>query len=609
MGIFDKFKKKKEITQETLTETETQKKEEVTNEQSEPENIDESHDLNEENYIKENTPMHELWKIYRSEKGGSGSFEPLEFIEKIIVDAKKAAVESGSDVPNKTEAELIKFIHDIQKHCESLATRIKNENLAAEKENEKAEPCKPMNAEPMLYMTKNKVRLWAVIIPPFFGGEDISYDTLKFRMDSLSVKHGINSKVIDKIISDKLYFKIVQIAEGSEAVNGKSGTVKNLFSTAKKQVNFKEDNHGNVNYKELNMIQSIHKGDIICEITLPTAASDGMTVTGDTINGREGRYPVVPAGKNTEFNEDKTLLLAKIDGELVFEDNKFNVRNLLTIDHDVDNSVGNINFVGDILIKGDVREGYTVRADGDVKIVGTVEGATVIAGGDLVIDRGMTGGNKGVIEVQGSLKCKYLENCCVYAKEGIEADQIMYSIISTDENIIVKGKKGSVTGGKLVAGKTIEAGTIGTSANTNLKTEIVLGVIPHLVEKLKELENQFKETENKLHKTTQDVKYIQANMGKITPERKELLKKLIFQYQIDDMQYKKLEKEIAEMKEMIQNNTEKCGLKCDKVFPIMNINVCGSTYILDKELKECRISRKGEKTFISSPMLGEMITF
>ena len=188
-----------------------------------------------------------------------------------------------------------------------------------------------MNAEPLLYMTKNKVRLWAVIIPPFYGGEDISYDTLKFRMDSLAVKHGINSKLIDKIISDKLYFKIVQIAEGSEAVNGKSGTVKNLFSTAKKQVNIKEDNHGNVNYKELNMIQSIHKGDTICEITLPTAASDGMTVTGDTIKGREGRYPVVPAGKNTEFNEDKTLLLAKIDGELVFEENKFNVRNLLTI--------------------------------------------------------------------------------------------------------------------------------------------------------------------------------------------------------------------------------------------------------------------------------------
>lgn len=613
MGIFDKFKKKKEVTKEDdVPEIKIQEKEEVTKEPSEPKNISESYGLNEETYVKENTPMHQLWGIYQTETGRNDSFEPLEFIEKIIADAKKKAVESGSDNPNKTEAELIKFIRDIQKQCDTLVTKIKNQKLAAENEdekNKKAEPCKPVNAEPLLYMTKNKVRLWAMVLPPFFGGEDISSETLKFRMDSMSVKHGINSKLTDKIISDKLYFKIIQIAEGTEAVNGKNGTVKNLFSTAKKQVNIKEDNHGNVNYKELNMIQSIHKGDTICEITLPTGASDGMTVTGDTIIGREGRYPAVPAGKNTEFNEDKTLLFAKIDGELVFEDNKFHVRNLLTINNDVDNAVGNIDFVGDVLIKGDVREGYTVKADGDIKITGTVEGATVIAGGNLTIDRGMTGGNKGVIEVEGTLKCKYLENCSVYAKEGIEADQIMYSTLSTDENIVVKGKKGSVTGGKLIAGKTIEAVTIGTAANTNLKTEIVLGVIPHMVEQLKGLKQEFEVTEAKLHKTAQDIKYIQGNMEKITPERKELLKKLIFQYQIDDMQYKKLEKEIADMEQMIQSNTEKCGLKCDNVFPIMNINVCGSTYVLDMELKDCRISRKGEKTFISSPMLGEMITF
>lgn len=608
MGIFDRFKKKKEETKENTPEFETFEKEEVTIEQTKPEISNEPYALNEETYVKENTPMHELWGIYSTEKKLNDSFEPLEFIEKIISDAKKAAVDSGADTPNKTEAELIKFIRDIQKHCDSILSKVKIEKAADEKDN-KSESPKPVNAEPLLYMTKNKVRLWMMVIPPFFGGEDISFETVKFRMDSMAVKHGINSKLIDKIISEKLYFKIIQIAEGTEAVNGKSGSVKNLFSTAKKQVNIKEDNHGNVNYKELNMIQSVHKGDIICEITLPTAASDGMTVTGDTIKGREGKYPVVPAGKNTEFNEDKTLLTAKIDGELVFEENKFNVKNLLTIDHDVDNSVGNINFVGDVLIKGDVREGYTVNADGDVKITGTVEGATVIAGGNLIIERGMTGGNKGFIEVQGSLKCKYLENCSVYAKEGIEADQIIYSTLSTDENIVVKGKKGSVTGGKLIAGKTIEAVTIGTPANTNLKTEIVLGVIPHLVEKLKELQQQYDETEKKVHKTAQDIKYIQANMEKITAERKELLKKLIFQYQIDDMQYKKLENEIADLKQTIQSNTEKCGLKCDKVFPIMHINVCGSTYILDKELKDCKISRKGEESYISSPMLAEMITF
>lgn len=610
MGIFDKFKKKKETIKEEVPEIKTQDKAEIKEELPEKNSNTEIYTLNDETYVKENTPMHELWELYQSETGGNDSFEPLEYIEKIIVDAKKEAAESGSDTPNKTEAELIKFIREIQKHCEKLVTKINNEKRAAENDKDgKKAAVSPVNAEPVLYMTKNKVRLWAVVIPPFNGGEILYSETLKFRMDSLSVKHGINEQLIKKLISEKIYFKIFQIAEGKEAVNGRHGSYKNLFSTKKNQVNIKEDNHGNVNYKELNMIQSIHKGDTICEITLPTEAVDGMTVTGEVIKGREGKFPAVPAGKNTEYTEDKTRLIAKIDGEVVFEENKFNVRNLLTIDHDVDNSIGNINFTGDVLIKGDVREGYTVMADGDVRIIGTVEGATVIAGGDLTIERGMTGGNKGVIEIQGTLKCKYLENCRVYAKAGIEADQIMYSNLSTDESIIVKGKKGSVTGGKLIAGSKIEAVTIGTLANTNLKTEIVLGVVPHLVEKEKELQQEFEAVQEKMHKASQDIRYIQGNMQKINQERKELLKNLIFQYQIDDMQNKKLEEELAEIRQMIQSNTEKCGLKCDNVYPIMNINVCGSNYVLDMELKECRISRKDDKTFISSPTLAEMIVF
>lgn len=94
------------------------------------------------------------------------------------------------------------------------------------------------------------------------------------------------------------------------------------------------------------------------------------------IKGKDGKPPHIPAGKNTVLSEDKTKLLADIDGEVVYEGNKFNVKNLLTINHDVDNSIGNIDFTGDILIKGDVREGYSVKAEGDVTIFGTVEGAT-----------------------------------------------------------------------------------------------------------------------------------------------------------------------------------------------------------------------------------------
>ncbi len=609
LGIFDIFKKKKEIPDTTVHE-EQLPADEVVSEKKHKHEVDCT--LNPETDIKKDSSIYSLWKIYQADSKRNDVFAPLEYIENVVIEAKQEAAEAESDSGNKLEAELVRFIHEIQKSCDRLLVKFKNEKKAAEKEKRaeiKENVFSPVNSEPLLYMTKNKVNLFAVLLPPFYGGEEITGETLKFRLESLSVKYGIDKKMLKKIISDKMYFKIVQIAHGSEAVNGKKGSVKNLFSTVRNQVNIKEDSHGNVNYKELNMIQSIHKGDTICEITPPTEAIDGMTVTGEVIKGREAKFPYVPAGKNTEYNEDKTRLIAKIDGEVVYEDNRFNVKNLLTINEDVDNSIGNINFTGDIVIKGDVREGYTVKADGNIHIIGTVEGATVIAGGDLTIDRGMTGGNKGVIEVQGKLKCKYLENCRVYAKEGIEADQIMYSTLSTDASIYVRGRKGSVTGGKLIAGRAIEAVTIGAYANANLRTEIVLGAVPQLVEQEKELQQQYDAVKQGLFKMSQDINYLEENSGKLNEQRRELLENLKFQYQIDDMQKSKLEESLEEIEAKIKSNTEMCSLKCDNIYPIISINVCGSSYVLDMELKECRIARKNDKTYIMSPMLDSMITF
>ena len=599
MSLFDRFKKKKEDAPKDVAMPEPQVKEVKPEKKKEKKSS--------RVITTRNTPMHDLWKLYQSEFNKDEHFGPLEHIEQTIAEAMYDA-ENSEEKAESLDVELEKFVREIQKVCERKLQSIKLEKKNAEKTGKKDAPT-PVDAEPVLYMTKNKVRLWAVILPPVNGGADIDMNSLKTKMDLLSIKHGVDDTIVYNFVGEKMYMKIMQIAIGEEPVDGKNGSCKNLFSTDRNKVNIKEDTHGNVNYKELNMIQSIHKGDVICEITLPTDAKNGVAVTGETLKGRDGKMPVVPAGKNTEYNDDKTLLLAKIDGEVIYEGGKFNVVNLLTIKEDVDNAVGNIDFTGDILIKGDVREGYTVKAEGDIHIVGTVEGATIIAGGDLIIDRGMTGGNKGKIEVQGALKCRYLENCTVYAKEGIEADQIMYSNLSTDQSIVIKGKKGSVTGGRLLAGHTIEAKTIGTFANTNLKTEITLGVVPRLAQLEKDLAHQHAELLARLTKMTQDIKYIQSRKAKVTEERKELLKNLLFQYQIDEVQKTKLEEELEAVREEIQHNTEKCGLKCDHVYPIIVFNVCGSVHTLDMELTNCHVSRKDEKTYIQSPALTELIIF
>ncbi len=603
MSIFKIFKRKHEKTDANVKDIRNinHTEQEIKKEEVKTDSKLKSYEFNVE--VKNNSPMHKLWTFYQSAIGKDEPFRPIDYIKDTIIDARTTDIETdenGKDVQDKNEKELTKFIQSIQKRCEEILVKTKDEKAINEF---------VANAEPILYITHDMVRLWAVVLPPFNGGKHITSEMIKEKMELESVSYGILNETIDKIVSDRMYLKIIEIAVGKEPVNGTDGYVENLFSKNRNKINIKEDHNGNVNYKELNMIQSVHKDDTICKITLPTDAIDGINVKGEPVKGKAGKYPFVPNGKNTAINDDKTRLVATIDGEVVYEDNKFSIKSVLNINHDVDNSSGNINFAGDVIIKGDVREGYTVKADGDVTISGTVEGATIITGGNLVIERGMTGGNKGVIEAQGTLKCRYLENCHVYAKMGIQADQIMYSTLSTDESIVIKGKKGSVTGGKLVAGCSIEAVTIGTFSNSHLKTEVVLGVVPHLVEQEKSIEAELESVSNKHHKLSQDINYIESKKNNLTPEREALFKRLKLQYQMYEIQKIKLENQLKEVKEQIHNNTEKCSLYCKNVYPVLSLNVCGSMHVIDKELTECRVSRKNDMTYVTSPVLAEAIMF
>lgn len=61
-------------------------------------------------------------------------------------------------------------------------------------------------------------------------------------------------------------------------------------------------------------------------------------------------------------------LIATMDGHLEYSNGAFYVRPVLEIRGDVDYSTGNIDFIGDVQIAGDVRENFSVRATGSITV-------------------------------------------------------------------------------------------------------------------------------------------------------------------------------------------------------------------------------------------------
>ena len=88
------------------------------------------------------------------------------------------------------------------------------------------------------------------------------------------------------------------------------------------------------------------------------------------IPAKSGKSVPLPKGRNTEITEDGDTLIASMPGHVEFSGSTFQVKPVLDIDGDVDFSTGNIKFVGDVNIKGDVLSGFTVRSAGNIQVGG-----------------------------------------------------------------------------------------------------------------------------------------------------------------------------------------------------------------------------------------------
>jgi len=130
------------------------------------------------------------------------------------------------------------------------------------------------------------------------------------------VRYGINESMLENVSKYPVYNEIIVIAEGTPPINGQNGKVEFHFDLKKeRKPTILED--GRVDFRELNLIESVKKGQVLCTLVPPLPGTPGRTVEDIEVPALDGKPAVLPKGKNVEISEDGQSLIAGIDGQVI----------------------------------------------------------------------------------------------------------------------------------------------------------------------------------------------------------------------------------------------------------------------------------------------------
>lgn len=444
-----------------------------------------------------------------------------------------------------------------------------------------------LDAQVVIFTIKNQLAAWLLVYPPVGHGSEVSRDMLVQALEESEVDFGVDKALLGKLpAADDRYFHLFLAAEGIPPVHGKDGYVIDHFPR-EKQHELPVNELGQVNYAELNIVNNADTGDVICEIVEPTDGEYGRTVFDQEIPAKDGKKAVVPKGRNTELSEDGSTLTATKPGHVEFDGRNFQVKPVMEIGKNVDYSTGNINFLGDIHIHGDVCSGFTVRAMGNITVDGVVEASTIEAGEDLVVVKGVKGNNQAVIKACGSVYTKYLESSIVCVKEKLQTDCIINCNVYSDGEIQACSGRGIIIGGKIRAAGEVKANIVGSKSEC--LTSIILGGHPSddfeyesLVREITELELEYDELE-KQPDSPAKVRNMPMVRMKLSVDRAKL------------KQFEKfMEAEKEEPQDQDEKPDERC-LVCDTAYPGTEVTIGDVTYRLEHETQHGRAVLCGEK--------------
>lgn len=480
---------------------------------------------------------------------------------------------------------------------QEISEHLKRRQTTASSEEGQDPELQAVDALSLFHVSEDHMEAYACLLSPLNGGSGVVLDHFLEDMRYGGITFGIDHTAVSELISDQQYLRIVQVAQGQWPKDGRDGELEELFERRSEQpLELNEDElQEGMDFRK-HLLQSIRRGEIICRVKEPVMAQDGKDVSGRCLPGRAGAAVRIPEGENTRLTEDGSLLLAEISGIVVMAGDDFTVQKLNVIEKDVDALTGDMEFDGNVLIRGDIKGGITISASGNIIIDGSVLGGKIISSGTIRVQGEIKGDSETQLQAGRQIQCTIMENAVATAKEDICAEVVADStVISESGCIYALIGRGLIFGGNIKAHKSIYAKKIGNVSGC--ENRFMLGYAPDLEKQIADVRTELADTQKICEKLRKNISDMQASGMNLQRDKRELYSKLMEQRMLYEELKRKKAKKLKEL-EIRLYSIKSSVLSCDEMHPVTRVYIRGQELIIQNRETACRVHMPADQILL-----------
>lgn len=453
-------------------------------------------------------------------------------------------------------------IHDAQLFLMGRGiSQYDNDKVRKEIENPSGKPVKVADWSPnsdydsraALEISSDTMKVNVTVTSPILSGRVLEKDEIVDLLRSHDVQFGILEKNIENLLEQEDYNRAVLVAEGMPPEKGRDAQIDYRFNKEGK-ISLKEDEQGRVDYKELDLVQNVVEGQVLAIKTPAQDGKPGRRVNNELIEAQKGHDVPFLAGLNATLSEDGLEVVSNISGRVTFLDHAIGVDPVYEVKRNVGIGTGNIVFLGAVLVRGNIEDGFSVKASGNVEVHGNIGAAFVESDNDVIVRQGIMARNEGFIKASGNVFAKFIENGKVSARNDvIVKEEILHSQVDAGSRVICHGKKGVIAGGRIRAGYEVNAKNLGSSAYTDTLVEV--GIDPQWKDKLFNLEKDRENSQEQFRQISNNISTLQRHQkaGQISEEKKTMLKRLELALKELKLQVYEIEEDTASLTHYLEN--------------------------------------------------------